>query len=271
MRQLTGHTYASLDEQVYAIAAMDLLEKFTGERAAPLGSNDSTEYVLGLATNAHSKIQDILGVYLKPSHIESLYRTASVYEATSWSELALGKMKEINANPLLLLQTTHRIPLAEVIFRMAYGNMHPMVPNSEHKSWRFDGTKNCPELHESNYFPEASRVDLNYLTTFGEKDLGKRGVVEVKLGVGCSDILRMEWRRAGIWYGLKRTSTRSTEMVNYSLPDLFTQILNLGFVGTDKPLVTTRWECNLDIEVPVGYGVIIPHNQINHYGALRLK
>ena len=271
MKQLIGHTYASLAEQVYAIASMGLLEKFTGERTAPLGSNDSTEYVLGLAATAHSKIQDTLGVYLKPSHIESLYLTASVYEATSWTELALGKMKEINANPLLLLQTTHRIPLAEVIFRMAYGNMHPMVPNSEHKDWLFDNTKDCPELHESNYFPESSRVDLNYLTTFGEKDLGKRGVVDVKLGVECSDILRMEWRSRGIWYGLKRTSTRGVELVNFPLADLYNHILNLGFVGTAKPLITTRWECNLDIEVPVGYGVIIPHDQINHYGALGLK
>jgi len=274
MRQIKGHSYATSQEQTYAVAAMGILERLTGAQAVPLGNNDSAEWVLQLAGEAHTKINDLLGVYLKPAQLEALYLTGDIYYAEYWRDLGEGVMKEYIANPLLLIQVPRRNPVAEVVYRMAYGTLHTMVPGAEHSNWSFAHTEDLPVFRESNHLTASSRIDPKYLLCFDKGDLEKRGVVEVLLPTPCTDVLRLEWCRDGVWYGLFRRhpmhhqAQPGTGYVDVPLPDLFATILSLGFVGTACPFATTRWECNLKSVVPAGSGVVIPHDQINRYGAL---
>lgn len=274
MRQITGHSYATSQEQTYAVAAMGVLERLTGTQAVPLGNNDSAEWVLQLAGEAHTKINDLLGVYLKPAQLEALYLTGDVYHADYWRDLGEGAMNKYISNPLLLIQVPSRNPAAEVIYRMSYGTLHTMVPGAEHSNWSFAHTEDLPVFRESNHLTASSRIDQKYLLSFDKGDLEKRGIVEVRLPTQGDEVLRLEWCRDGVWYGLFRRhfmhhqAAPGTGYVDVPLPDLFATILSLGFVGTACPFATTRWECNLKSVVPAGYGVVIPHDQINRYGAL---
>lgn len=274
MKQITGHRYATLQEQTYAVSAMGVLERLAGAQAVPLGSNDSAEWVLQLAVEAHTKINDLLGVYLKPAQLEALYLTGDVYYADYWRALGKGAMKEYIANPLLLIQVARRNPVAEVIYRMAYGTLHSMVPGAEHNNWSFAHTEDLPVFRESNHLTTSSRIDPKYLLSFDKGDLEKRVVVEVRLPTPREEALRLEWSRDGVWYGLLRRhpmhhlADPKPGYDDVPLPDLFSAILGLGFIGMACPFATTRWECNLKSVVPAGYGVVIPHDQINRYGAL---
>ncbi len=234
--------------------------------------------LLAKGAELHAKIHDLLGVYLRPDQLEYLWLTRDVYSRVHWSDTAAGEFKLVNANPLRLLSAPSSNPLCEVLYRMSYGTMHPMVLNAN-SGWSFRDSDDTPDLEVNNGECVSAKVSAAYLRTFAPGDLEKRRVVEVVMDAGYKqDVLRMEYRKDGVWYGLQRPVNPhilSKDLVQkYQDTDLTTlneAILSLGFLEKACPTVTVTWSCNLATKVPAGYGVIIPHDQINHYGAVCLK
>ena len=269
-------TNAELCYVVSAVGVWNCLNNRFGE--VELDENMDRSSLLAMGAELHAKIHDLLGVYLRPDQLEYLWLTRDVYSRVHWSDTAAGEFKLVNANPLRLLSAPSSNPLCEVLYRMSYGTMHPMVLNAN-SGWSFRDSGITPDLEVNNGECPAAKISTAFLRTYAPGDLEKRGVVEVVVDSGYEqDVLRMEYHPDGVWYGLNRpvnphilSKDLKQKYQDVDVTTLYEAILSLGFLDKACPTVTVKWSCDLGVKVPAGYGVVIPHDQINHYGAVRLK